>query len=247
MNKEDILVVIPAGGQGSRLAPLTLETPKPLIRVGTRPLLEHSLLQMKQQGFRRIALLVGYKADAIQDYFGDGSELGLKIAVYREAVSLGTSGCLATLPRDSLDPGLPILVINGDILTSLDLQDFLLHHGRVGAAITIAVRRFWHSLRYGIVERNGKRIRGIREKPKFSYDIVAGIYALDVRTLTEVPRGACQDMPMLINRAVGRGQAVSTFKFEEDWISVDTEHDLVLAEDLVRKWHPEGRRENLET
>ena len=141
-----------AGGRGTRLAPLTDALPKPMLRVAGRPILEHLVLHLVGHGFRRIFLAVHYLADVIRNHFGHGEALGARIAYLHEERPLGTGGALALLPELPRDP---LVVMNGDLVTQCDLGRMLDVHARSGAAATVGVRRYLHTVPFGCVELDG--------------------------------------------------------------------------------------------
>ncbi|MFZ9647332.1 MAG: nucleotidyltransferase family protein, partial [Ilumatobacteraceae bacterium] len=168
-------VVIMAGGLGTRLHPLTEETPKPMLKVGGKPILETIIQSFIDQGFTNFFVSVNYKANIISEYFGDGSRLGAKINYLHEKSRLGTAGGLSLLPRDI---HAPIIVMNGDLLTRISVDALLDFHERESAVATMVVREDHYQVPYGVVEVDGTQIVGVEEKPIQRHLVNAGIYVI---------------------------------------------------------------------
>jgi dTDP-glucose pyrophosphorylase len=192
--ERDNWVVIMAGGLGSRLSELTRDVPKPMLKVGSRPLLETIVRSYASQGFRRFYLAVNYKADQIERHFGDGSALGVDIRYLREEQRLGTAGALSLLPQR---PSLPIIVTNADLLTKEDFAYMVDKHEELKADATMAVRDYEMQVPFGVVRVEGGRIEAIEEKPVQRFTVSAGMYVLSPHTLELVPRNTFFDMPSL--------------------------------------------------
>jgi dTDP-glucose pyrophosphorylase len=224
-------VVLMAGGLGSRLAPLTDQTPKPMLPVGGRPLLEITIDNLKQQGFRKFFIAVNYKSDLVEAHFGDGSSFGVDIGYLRENEKLGTAGALRLLPER---PSGPIVVMNGDILTTLDARLLLASHQTSGAPGTICVREYTWRVPYGVIRLDDAgRCREIEEKPLRRETISAGIYALSPEAIPLIPEeGAC-DMPTLLERLAGRFGPVAVFPLREYWLDIGRLDDLQRAQDDI--------------
>ncbi len=224
--RRDNPVVIMAGGLGTRLRPLTEDTPKPLLEVGDRPILETILQQLVDSGFHQFYLSVNYKADMIERYFEDGSDWDIDITYIHEEERLGTAGPLSQLPKR---PDKPFFVMNGDLLTKLDfsrVMDF--HEEREGAA-TMCVRKYDFQVPYGVIETEGHRIAGLDEKPVQRFFVNAGIYVLDPSTLGLIPDGEFFDMTELFNALVDRGERAHVFPIREYWQDVGRMEDYKQA------------------
>ena len=169
----DNLVVIMAGGRGARLAPLTRNCPKPMLKVAGRPLLETIVERLRDQGFGRFRLAVNYLAEMIEDHFGDGSGLGVEIEYLREDHPRGTAGALSLLTDP---PGGPMLVMNGDLLTRMSFGDLIDFHTEQGARASLCVREHAFQAPHGVVEADGPRLVSLREKPTFRWLANAGVY-----------------------------------------------------------------------
>ena len=225
-----LTAVVMAGGFGTRLRPLTENTPKPLLPVGEKPLLHLIIDQLRDAGVQKVHVTTHYQGDQISEYLGNGQGFGVEIACVPEDRPLGTAGGLGFIePSDQ-----PLLVMNGDILTRLDLRNFVAFHRDHDAAMTVAVRRYEIQVPYGVVEADGVRIVGISEKPTVGFFVNAGIYLLDRSVLALVVRGEQCDMPELIKRALAKGERVITFPVHEYWLDVGRLGDYQTACDDVR-------------
>jgi dTDP-glucose pyrophosphorylase len=218
--------VIMVGGRGERLRPLTDTIPKPMLRVAGRPILERIVLHLVGFGIRRIFLSVNYKAEIIEIHFGDGSAFGCNIEYLREEAPLGTGGALSLLPAV---PSEPVLVLNGDLLTQVDVGDMLRFHADAGHKATVGVHEYRHTVPFGVVELQGERIVAVREKPIQCWQVNAGIYVLEPELLARVPKGTYFPMPALVEECLERGEAVGAFPVEGDWIDVGLHKELRRA------------------
>ena len=179
-----LTAVVMAGGYGTRLDPLTEDLPKPMLPVGDRPLMQVIIEQLRQAGIRRVNVTTHYRPEKISDYFGDGQGFGVELNYVTEDRPLGTAGGLGLVAASEE----PLLVINGDILARVDFRAMLEHHREHGAEMTVAVRRYDVPVPYGVIETEGARVRGLREKPVFNFLVNAGIYLLEpavVRSISE--------------------------------------------------------------
>lgn len=210
-------VLVLAGGLGQRLRPLTETVPKPMLPVGGRPILETIIEELASHGLRNITLAVNYKAEVIKHHFGDGSRLGVRIAYVEENDKLGTAGALGLLDRPLRHP---LLVMNGDLLTKVDFTHLLDYHDSQDVDATMCVRPFDMEVPYGVVQFDGKMVRGVVEKPVTRFMINAGIYVLDPAVPPRVPAGVAKDMPELLAEMIAAGQKVVGFPIHEYWIDI---------------------------
>jgi dTDP-glucose pyrophosphorylase len=222
--------VVMAGGRGERLKPLTDTTPKPMLRIAGRPILERIILHLVGSGLRRIFLAVNYKADVIEEHFGDGSRFGCVIEYLRENKPLGTGGALSLLPMAPADP---ILVLNGDLLTQFDVGSLLNFHARGHHRATVGVHEYSHTVPFGVVEVDHDRIVQLREKPAHVWLTNAGIYVLDPDVVGRVPPDCDFPLPSLIEDCVDRNEGVGAFRIETDWIDVGRQAELAKARGLT--------------
>lgn len=218
-------VVIMAGGKGERLAELTRDTPKPMLKVGPRPILDTIVENLAAQGFRNFWLAVNYKAEQIEHHFGDGSEAGLAIRYLREAKPLGTCGALSLLPRQTE----PLIVTNGDVLAKVDYGQVLDSHLEAGSEATVVVRDYQMQVPFGVVNAEADQILCIDEKPTQSYTISAGAYILSPKALSRVPSDAYYDMPMLIADLIAEGLSVRQQRAEGYWMDIGRLPDYAQA------------------
>jgi dTDP-glucose pyrophosphorylase len=220
------LMVIMAGGMGNRLRPNTESCPKPMLRVAGKPMLEHIIERARLEGFSHIALAIHYLGHIIEDHFGNGARLGVRIDYLKEETPLGTAGALALLkPR----PELPFVVSNGDVITDIRYGELLDFHGRQDAAATMAVRMHEWQHPFGVVQTKGVEIVGFEEKPIARSHINAGVYALNPIALNSLDEGAHCDMPTLFERLQARGQRTVAYPMHEPWLDVGRPDDLVRA------------------
>jgi dTDP-glucose pyrophosphorylase len=218
-------VVIMAGGKGERLAELTRDTPKPMLTVGSRPILDTIVSNLAGQGFRNFWLAVNYKAEQIEGHFGDGSALGLDIRYLREDKPLGTCGALSLMPA----PHEPFVVTNGDVLAKADYSHLLDSHLQSDALATVVVRDYQMQVPFGVVNANGAQVTRIDEKPTQSYTISAGVYVLSPAVLGLIPQDAFYDMPALIADMIARGLPVRLQRAEGYWMDIGRPPDYAQA------------------
>lgn len=218
--------VVMAGGKGSRLMPMTSDTPKPMLPMGDRPLLELILDQLKQAGISQVKIATHYLADRIKEHFGDGSGFGLDVGYINEKEPLGTAGALGLIkPSDA-----PLLVINGDVLTRVDIKAMLEFHRETGAVISVGVRKYDLSVPYGVVECDGTMVKSLKEKPVQSFFVNAGIYLLEPEALALVPNNQVFDMTELVQRLIKEGRCVSSFPIHEYWLDIGQQDDYLQAQ-----------------
>jgi len=219
-------VVIMAGGRGVRLEELTRETPKPMLRVGTRPLLETIVREYVQQGFRNFYLAVNYKAEQIESHFGDGGAFGANIRYLRERERLGTAGALSLLPEA---PNEPFIVTNADLLTKEDYGDMVDRHVASGADATMAVRDYEMQVPFGVVREKDGRIEAIEEKPIHRFVVSAGMYVLSPEVLAHVPKATLFDMPSLFDALAQSGKRTRCHPIEGYWLDIGRATDYEKA------------------
>ncbi|MDD5249249.1 MAG: nucleotidyltransferase family protein [Rhodocyclaceae bacterium] len=219
-------VVLMAGGLGSRLRPLTDGCPKPMLKIGDRPLLETIIERFIEQGFRRFFVSVNYMADRIKEHFGDGDKWGAQIHYLEEDRKLGTAGALSLLPDK---PSAPILVMNGDVLTKINFAQLLDFHREHHAQATMCVREYDFQVPYGVVKIDNCRITGIDEKPIQRFFVNAGIYVLEPEAMQYVPQEMFFDMPSLFETLIGAGKETVVFPIREYWLDIGQMADYARA------------------
>jgi dTDP-glucose pyrophosphorylase/CBS domain-containing protein len=221
-------VFLMAGGFGTRLRPLTENCPKPMLLVGGKPILEQILIRFVDAGFHRFYISTHYLPEVIRDYFADGSKWGVSIQYIHEKEPLGTGGALGLLPRDEID--LPLFVMNGDLLTSINFHSLLEFHNSHEGPATMCVREYEHQVPYGVITTEGNRIKTMVEKPVHKFFINAGIYVLSPELVKSVGSGVRIDMPSLLEHEMQGGRIVNTFPLHEHWIDVGRMEDFDMAQ-----------------
>jgi NDP-sugar pyrophosphorylase family protein len=223
--------IILAGGRGSRLYPYTEVFPKPLVPLDNMAILHIVLLQLYNAGFSQITLCVGYKAHLIEEYFGNGEWLGLDIKYVWETKRLGTAGPLSLVSH--FDE--PTLVMNADLLTTVDFADVFAAHQRGEAIATVVLCRYTLNIDFGVVNVDHRqRIVGYLEKPNLNYLISSGIYVFEPTILDYIPDEAYMDMPALLQSVMADGHKVNSYLFEGDWFDIGTPKELERAEKAFR-------------
>lgn len=218
--------VVMAGGRGTRLHPLTEDTPKPMLPVGDRPLMERIIRQLSETGIRQVSVTTHFRAEKISDYFGDGQNFGVNMNYVAEDRQLGTAGGLALMP----EPESTLLVINGDILTEMDFRVMQAFHRQHHAALTIAVRQYEVQVPYGVVESNGVLVRRLVEKPLHKFFVNAGIYLLEPEVHRLIPKDRHYDMTDLIREVMELGMTVVSFPIWEYWRDIGQHQDYIQAQ-----------------
>ncbi|HEC20842.1 MAG TPA: CBS domain-containing protein, partial [Gammaproteobacteria bacterium] len=188
-------VILMAGGLGTRLRPLTQNQPKPLIEVGSKPILETIIENFAAHGFHNIYLCINYKGEMIKEHFEDGSRWGVNIQYIEEPKRMGTAGALSLLPER---PAMPFFVMNSDLLTKVDFVRLLRFHQKHAAAATLCTREYTHQIPYGVINLDGHMVHNIVEKPVHRFNVNAGIYVLEPMVLDNIPGDNYFDMPSLI-------------------------------------------------
>jgi len=216
-----------AGGFGHRLGALTNDLPKPMLKIGGKPLMELIVNQFKKAEIHTIYVTTHFQANKIIEYFGNGESFGVTIKYIEEKEPLGTAGGLRLLPRINS----PLVVINGDILTNLDFRAMALFHESNEAEITIAMRDYEVGLPYGILEIKDNQIIEISEKPALKKYINAGIYIIQPQVIRYIPSGAIFDMPDLIHEVINSGGHVTGFPVIEYWMDIGYSGDYRKAEE----------------
>ena len=220
-------VVIMVGGLGSRMGALTQSTPKPMLPVGGKPVLQLIVEQFAQQGFRHFYLAINYLGEQICDHFGDGSDFGVRIEYLRETKRMGTAGALGLLPHK---PGTPIIVTNGDLLLKEDFAIALNRHYEQEADATVLVRDYQMQVPFGVIDEIDGAINGIVEKPVHTFKVNAGVYFLAPKVLDLVPTDSYFDMPDLFNKCISSDFVTSRHLINGYWLDIGRVADYERAQ-----------------
>jgi len=234
VNRENVKTAfILAGGKGTRMRPFTYEIPKPLIPVQGKPLLQHILDLLRKYEIRDVIISTGYMCDKIKEYFGNGSKFGFDITYVEEKEELGTAGAL-NLSRDLIKDA--FLMFNGDVLTNIDLHDFIDFHSKNDGLATIALTPVNNPSRFGVADLKGDRIMKFIEKPKhhISNLINAGVYALEPEVLDYVPKGKAMMETDVFPKLADKG-LLYAYPFEGQWFDTGTHESY---ENAIKNWKP---------
>jgi dTDP-glucose pyrophosphorylase/predicted transcriptional regulator len=226
LQERENIVVLMAGGLGTRLGELTRDCPKPLLRVGNKPVLETILENCIEYGFKRFYISVNYKADMFKEYFGDGSRWGVEIRYIEEKKRLGTAGALGLLPEVLT---LPLLVMNADVLTKINFKHLLEFHEENKTVATMCVREYEFQVPFGVVELENHRLKSILEKPVHQFFVNAGIYVLNQEAVSMVPHNDYFDMTTLFDRLLHQHLETAAFPIHEYWLDIGRKGDLERA------------------
>lgn len=227
----ELRAVVMAGGFGTRLHPLTSQTPKPMLAMGDRPLMAITIEQLKNAGIRQVQIATHHLADQISRYFGDGSSFGVELSYVNEERPLGTAGGLGTISASET-----ILVVNGDILTQVNYRAMLAFHREHDAVLTVGVRQYDVDVPYGVIECDGPNVRRLAEKPKLNFFVNAGIYLLEPDARRYIPSGQRFDMTDLITQLVEDQRTVISFPIREYWLDIGRPDDYAEGLREVNTW-----------
>ncbi len=239
-SRKDNAVFLMAGGFGTRLRPLTNSCPKPLLEIGSKPILELIIDSFIAEGFHRFYISTHYMAERFRDYFGDGSRWDVSIQYIHEEEPLGTAGALGLLPHDEIRE--PFFMMNGDILTNVSFTNMLDFHLSNQANATLCVREYEHQIPFGVISSlpgNDSQVLDMVEKPKQKVLVNAGIYLLDPSLLASVQRGQVIDMPTLLQHNMDAGNSVHMFPIHEYWLDIGRKEDFLKAQSVVLNMYGE--------
>lgn len=226
--KIDNPVFLMAGGFGTRLRPLTNNCPKPLLKVGDKPILEITLLNFIKSGFVNFYISTHYMPEMIEEHFGDGSKWGVNITYVYEESPLGTAGALGLLPDDL--PESPLIMINGDILTNINFQKLLSFHVDESADATMCVREYEYQIPYGVIQGENGQVSSMVEKPVQLFHVNAGIYVINPSVTKQVKAGTVIDMPSLLEANISEQRKVMMFPIHEYWLDIGRMEDYQRAQ-----------------
>ncbi|MFX4281039.1 nucleotidyltransferase family protein [Aliarcobacter butzleri] len=210
-------VILMVGGLGTRLRPLTETTPKPMLKVGNKPILQTIVEKFAEYGYTNIIMCVNYKSHMIQDYFGDGKEFGVNIEYVLENQRMGTAGALSLLKEK---PTEPFFVMNGDLLTNVNFEHLYNYHLSTNSIGTMCVREYAFQVPYGVVNIKDSKIISIEEKPTHKFFVSAGIYMLSPEVLEYIPENQFYDMPTLFEKIISKGKNTISFPLREYWLDI---------------------------
>lgn len=211
--------------------PLTKDCPKPMIKVAGRPILERLILHLIGFGIRRFYISTNYRSKVIESYFGDGTNLGCSIEYLKETDALGTAGALSLLPETPQDP---FLVMNGDLVTQVNINKLLEFHKRLKAEATIVGRVYHMEIPYGVIEADANRLVQLQEKPLMNYMINAGIYIFNPQVLALVPKKEFFPITSLFNRLLRKKNLVGVYIIDEEWIDIGRHTELQRANGILK-------------
>ena len=220
---ENIIYII-AGGRGKRMMPLTKNNPKPMLEYMGVPILERILLKVKSEGFKNVVISINYLGKKIEEYFGNGESLGLKISYIKETKELGTAGSIYKLTN--YKNKLPIIVSNADLFTSLQFKDILGYHLENNSEFTIATKKYHYQSPFGVIFNSGKKVLQIKEKPIYDFNINAGVYCINKNMLKFTNKNSYLDMPTLINKLIKNKKKIFLFPLHENWKDLQKPSDL---------------------
>lgn len=225
-------VVLMVGGLGARLRPLTNATPKPMLKVGDKPILETIILNFKKYGFTEIILSVGYKSEIIEEYFSDGKKFGINIEYVHEEKRMGTAGALSLI-REKLKE--PFFVMNGDLLTNINFEHMMDYHVSNCSIATMGVREYDFEVPYGVVNIDGINIKSVVEKPVHNFYVSGGVYILSLSSLKYIPQNEYFDMPTLFEKIIEEGKKSISFPIREYWLDIGRIEEFEKANNEYHK------------
>lgn len=225
-------VVLMVGGLGTRLRPLTENTPKPMLKVGNKPILQTIVEKFAQYGYTNIIMCVNYKSDIIQNYFGDGKQFGVDIEYIFEEQRMGTAGALSLLSKK---PNEPFFVMNGDLLTNVNFEHLHDYHLENSSMATMCVREYDFQVPYGVVKVDDNKILSIEEKPIHKFFISAGIYMLSSESLDYIPQNEFYDMPTLFEKLISQSGNIVSFPLREYWLDIGRIEEFERANEEYNK------------
>lgn len=222
--------VLMAGGKGERLRPLTEKTPKPLLEVGGKCIIDHNVDRLISYGVKHINVTINYLGEQIEEHFATPRE-GIQVRTFREPKFLGTIGSIKFVDTFYNDT---VLVMNSDLFTNIDYEDFFLHFQQHDAEMSVAAVPYNISIELGILDLDGRNIKGLIEKPKYNYYANAGIYLIKKRALAEIPEDTFFHATHLVEKLIAQGKKVIRYPLNGTWIDIGTPQEYQKAKDLVK-------------
>ena len=227
-NNNKNTVVIMAGGEGKRMMPLTSSTPKPLLYIKDKPILHKIINSLSEHGFTNIVISVRYKASDIKNYFGDGNKFNVNIKYIEEKDPLGTAGSLSLLSKSDNEP---VIVMNGDLMTSINYSQLLKFHKKSKKGITLCTANYDILIPFGTINLDNSELSAIEEKPLKSFLINAGIYVVEQKIIDKMEKGGAIDMTSLIDEYLKK-KSVSVFPLHEHWLDIGNPENLKKAQEI---------------
>lgn len=222
--------VLMAGGKGERLRPLTEKTPKPLLPVGDKAIIDHNIDRLISYGIQNISVTVNYLKEQIEEHFSVLRN-GVRVQCVREPKYLGTIGSIKFVDNFSHDT---VLVMNSDVFTNINYEDFYLHFKEYNAEMSVAAVPYNVSIPYGILDLDGRNVQGLLEKPKYNYYVNAGIYLIKRRALDEIPDETFFNATDLVEKLIAEGKKVIRYPLNGTWIDIGNPQEYQKAKDLVK-------------
>ena len=220
--------VIMAGGKGERLLPLTKDTPKPMLKVGDTPILEHNINRLISYGIKHIHISINYLGNIIQEYFGDGSSKGINIEYIKEDKPLGTFGSMSMISEFSYDN---VLLMNSDILTNIDFEDMYNNYKNSAASMCAASIPYNVKVPYGIMQTNDKdEVTGLVEKPTYTHYANAGIYMLNKKLLSGIPENTFYNTTDLMQELINNSKGLIHYPIRSYWLDIGKYEDFARAQ-----------------
>ena len=229
-NKNQVVLML--GGLGTRLRPLTNDIPKPMLKVGNKPIVETIVEGFKQYGYTNFIFSVNYKKEIIQNYFKTGEDFGITIDYVEERKRMGTAGALSLIKNR---PTEPFFVMNGDLLTQVNFDQLMQFHIEQDTIATMCVREYEYQIPYGVIETIGTNLKGIHEKPVHRSFVNAGIYVLSPEVFDYIPYETFYDMPTLFERLIEAGKKTSAFPIHEYWLDIGQVDDFQRANENYKE------------
>lgn len=229
-SKLPIDAVLMAGGKGERLRPLTETTPKPLLEVGGKCIIDHNVDRLISYGVQHINVTVNYLGEQLEKHFATPRN-GVQVRTFREPMFLGTIGSIKFVDTFHNDT---VLVMNSDLFTNIDYEDFFLHFQKHDAEMSVAAVPYNISIELGILDLDGCNIKGLIEKPKYNYYANAGIYLIKKRVLAEIPDGTFFHATHLVEKLIAQGMKVIRYPLNGTWIDIGTPQEYERAKELVK-------------
>jgi dTDP-glucose pyrophosphorylase len=224
--------VLMAGGEGKRLRPLTENTPKPLLKVGDKPIIEYNIDRLAKVGIKNINLSINYLGEQLEAYFGNGSTKNLNIKYVKEVKPLGTVGSVLLVDKFDFDD---IIVMNSDLLTNIDFADFYKTFKTTNADMAVAVTSYHVDIPYAVLETdNAQKVKSLKEKPRYTYHSNAGIYFLKKELLSLIPKGNFFDITDLMDKILALNKTLITYPINGYWLDIGKHEDFKKAQEDIK-------------